>query len=512
MTDTFSTLSVDLHRNHYSGETITPILKTKPTVTQLNAHSPSWTPSIYPIPIQDVDLECNENSKKDEELDQESEDTSEIGFPMDLTAIADSPNNLEFYTHDAESQKPELEHAKIISTQNTPLTKEVGGEMDFNFFADEEPTQEFNFFAEAETETVNRPVETETAEPKTESNDTQATPTLNPPIIPYGGKFGTVYLCTDGGSRMSDSLAATGWVLYNSKWNLIHAKGMVLNSGTNNDAELLAALDGLEYVISVKKNTRVIHLTDSKLVEGGITGESKLNSHRHQTIRRKIMSLQGKNGNFIMSYQLPRESNSGADRMCNLSMDALESTYQFHVEPKDIEEDRMKTRSYVEMNLVSNFMHYGEAAMLTHNRKLSLVMSELLFKHANHDGACSVPGGFLHVKEVNGEKRETGFETDTKMIEMDGIERVIPIEAISKIKMECHRHGIKWHDSAFAKSEYIGSTPDKDIALLSALCRAIGNDVSTIIKWYRNQNENDNRPNKHLRPDLYESTLQIIPV
>ena len=407
---------------------------------------------------------------------------------------------------------------------------------DFNFFADAknnnqnssaettEPT--FNFFADANTKTSLsnkqeepivkesydvKPVHALTTEPTSPTAEVETDEEWKNVYKPSEGKHGTMFLCTDGGSRCSESLAATGWVLYNRNWNLVHGQGKILTSGTNNDAEMLASLEGIKYVMSTKKNMRIIHLTDSKLVEGGLTGNSKLNAERHKSIRKSILSLQGKNGNYILSYQLPRESNSGADRMCNLSMDAGEDTYQFYIPPEDIEEDRQKTRQYVEKNLISKIMHYGEASMMIHNRRYYNVMTELVFKHTPNQPSYPTPGGKIHVKNVEGHKNVTGFETDTSPKIVNGIERVIPPEAMEKLRKECLKHNVKWHDSAFSKTKYIDGCPVDDIALLSSLCRSIGNDVGTIIKWYRNQNADDNRPNKHLRPDLYEKHLSNYP-
>ena len=136
--------------------------------------------------------------------------------------------------------------------------------------------------------------------------------------------------------------------------------------------------------------------------------------------------------------------------------------------------------------------------MLIHNRRYSTLMMELVFKHPSQRISYSTPGGNLTVRNIEGHKKRTGFETDTSPSILNGVERVIPTEALEKLKKECAKHDVKWHDNAFAKSIYTDSRPYKDIALLSKLCRSIENDVSTIITWYRNQTEKDNRPNKHL--------------
>ena len=322
----------------------------------------------------------------------------------------------------------------------------------------------------------------------------------------------TVYLCTDGGSRSSSDLAATGWILYNQHWKVIHAVGRYLKEGTNNDTEMMAALEGLQYATNSCVNKRIVHLTDSKLVEGGITGNSKLNATRHKKVRNKIMSLQGNHGNFVTSYQVPREFNSGADRMCNLSMDLMSTTYQFNVSPSDIIEDSAKTEHYVTQSLDSSLIHYGESALMHHQYVFKWTLMELQFKGGcGKDTTFHAPGGEKQTKDVHGDEFVTGFETDTSPFISDGIERTIPPEALSKLKEECEKHGVPWHPGAFSKSEYVNACPKKDISLLSALCRAVGNDVSLIIRWYRNQTSNDNRPNKHLRPELYQEHLKSYP-
>ena len=522
-----------------SSETITPLTEATIRGTKsstLTADSPPWIPYIH---------SQNKVSKEFKTIPALEYQTDEL---------AKRRSNPDMSHHD--QGDPRLQRESEPKSMESPPTKEQPSlllpyhlslpELELNFFTDLDETQELeiNFFADVNKAGQNSVEPTQDDDHEDEktyslgkqetelSQDDSAQPRISelddlnpeddPETVPadkklsvdkpYGGKYRTVYLCTDGGSRCSDSVASTGWVLYNSKWNLILGRGKFLTSGTNNDAEMLAALDGIEYVMSSKRNSRIIHLTDSKLVEGGITGNTKLNAKRHQDIRRKILSLQGKNGNFILSYQLPREANSGADRMCNLSMDASKTTYQFDVSSQDIEEDRLKTRAHVEQHLLTKLMHYGEAAMLIHNNRYRMVMKELEFKYTPPSMEYLTPGGSTTVRNVEGYKNVTGFETDVSPTVLGGIERVIPLEAVLKIKEECEKHGVPWHDSAFAVSEYMDSShPSKDIALLSHLCRSIGNDVSTIIKWYRNQTDDDNRPNKHLRPELYETHLANYP-
>ena len=325
-------------------------------------------------------------------------------------------------------------------------------------------------------------------------------------------KFGTIFLCTDGGSRTDESVSATGWVLYNSRWSLAAGRGKPFPNGTNNDAELSAALDGLLYATSTVSNSRIILITDSTLVEGGLTGHFRLNSTFHRSIRNRILSLQGFRGNFIFTYQAPREYNSGADRMCNLAMDFKSVVHQFDMSATDALNDRQLTRSYVLHHILPYVPSYGEAAIMAHRYKFRLLMMELLLMTSTHDvTSYTTPGGPLDTKTSQGSFHITGFETDVSSHVLDGIERVIPPSAIEKIRLECLKHKIPWKTDAFSRNAYNDTCPKDDISMLSSLCRAVGNDVGQVIRWFRNQTNVDSRPNKHLRPLLYRKHLKDYP-
>ena len=455
-----------------------------------NPLSNSWFPSTtLPTPVSDLKIESEYNSALKECGNLEEPDfcfyTKQESTPEDnlkyenplVSSKTDMSSTMDGISFFADGGTVNVDIIKEVDTSNDTMTRvcsEVGSES-------------FQF-----TKPISETMES--------SNDTMKRNQSN-----------VVYLCTDGGSRANDN-SAIGWVLYNCHWNLIHAKGEPLKYGSNNDAELQAAFDGLQYTTSQKKNMRIVHITDSKLVEGGITGNSQLNAARHQSIRTTILDLQGRNGNYIFSYQVPREFNSGADRMCNLAMDAMETVYQFSILPSDILTDRITTQQHVMLNIYPSLMQYGEAAMMSHTYKFRTVMTELIFKsNYTYDSSYLTPGGIQRTKNVNGDDFVTGFETDVSPNIVDGIERVIPLEAILKIKEECDKHKIEWHNSAFSVAKYKDSSPSQDIELLSALCRAIGNDVAQVIRWYRNQTPEDNRPNNHLRPALYEEHLQSYP-
>ena len=322
-------------------------------------------------------------------------------------------------------------------------------------------------------------------------------------------KFDTSFLCTDGGSRSIDKISASGWILYNSQWNILAGNGTPFLLGSNNDAELKAALEGLSYASSVLKHNRIIHLTDSTLVARAITGNCRLNSDSHQSIRHNIIKLQESSGNLIFSYQIPREFNSGSDRMCNLAMDSMELQDHLNMSSSDIDSDRLSTKSYVTTYVLNKVMSYAEASTLIHQYKYKLVLTELVFmSNVPTDTTFITPNGHHETKSSVGSSYVTGFETNVSPHLLDGIERIIPLHAIQKLRNECSKFGIPWHDSAFAKNSYISSCPHLDIALLSSLCRAVGNDVCQVISWFRDQTETDPRPNKHLRPDLYRKHLE----
>ena len=322
--------------------------------------------------------------------------------------------------------------------------------------------------------------------------------------------FETAFLCSDGGSRSYD-IAASGWILYNAQWEIIAGNGTPLSHATNNDAELRAALDGLSFATSSLINNRIVHLTDSTLVSGAITGNIRLNSPSHQSVRSQILDLQGRRGNIILSFQVPREFNSGADRMCNTAMDASNIRLHLHLDPVDILNDQQATMSYVSRHISHRVMSYGEASLLIHNYRYKLVMIELIFmSYLPSDYRFTPPDGPSETKTSLEASFVTGFETDVSSPTLDGTERIIPASAIARIKHECISRNIPWHDSAFSKNAYL-LDPVLDVTLLSSLCRAVGDDAAKVVSWFRDQTETDYRPNKHLRPLLYEKHLKLYP-
>ena len=132
---------------------------------------------------------------------------------------------------------------------------------------------------------------------------------------PLDVSYDRIFVCTDGGYRRHESRGATGWIVYDSQWSVIDAGGSLFSSTTNNDMEFWAALQGLSVACSNRSNTQIVHVTDSTLVEGGLSGTMILGRDTHKKIAKKISRLQATRGNQILSFQVPRAFNSSSDAL-----------------------------------------------------------------------------------------------------------------------------------------------------------------------------------------------------
>jgi ribonuclease HI len=327
-----------------------------------------------------------------------------------------------------------------------------------------------------------------------------------------------IFVCTDGGSRDKLSDAAAGWIAYDSEWAIMDYGGLCLGNGTNNDAEFRAALEGIRRTTRLVENHTIVHLTDSSLVERGLTGTVQLNHQRHRITTKVIQHLQGQSGNTVVTYQIPRRFNAGADRICNMCMDKQSNvsmnTHRSVTILDDLHSDGQSTCGFYDAVLAQRLPSAAVIHFAMRHSIWAQVTKELLFKHGPSPLVCTPtcipPGGAIRTIETNC-GADTGFGTHPNSFMVDSKERSIPPSVYERIKSMCKKHNIKWHANAFVIPEDSSVEPTEDIRILTAVCKAVNNDVKQVIRLVRGQTDADNRPSKHLRPDLYALHLKDYP-
>ncbi len=127
-------------------------------------------------------------------------------------------------------------------------------------------------------------------------------------------------LHTDGGARGNPGPAGIGVVLTGEQGEVIGELAEALGVRTNNEAEYLGLIAGLELARD-KGVTRLDVFMDSKLVICQMRGEWKIKS---DTLRQLAVQARKLARGFekVTFNHVRREHNSGADRLANQAMDA----------------------------------------------------------------------------------------------------------------------------------------------------------------------------------------------
>ena len=126
-----------------------------------------------------------------------------------------------------------------------------------------------------------------------------------------------INIFTDGASRGNPGEAGIGVVIFENKEIKEEIKEY-LGKKTNNEAEYLAVIKGLEYLEENNINQANFYL-DSEFVSKQLKGEYKVKSEKMLTLYEKAISLsKNKKINFIW---IPRSENKRADELANQSID-----------------------------------------------------------------------------------------------------------------------------------------------------------------------------------------------
>ena len=128
----------------------------------------------------------------------------------------------------------------------------------------------------------------------------------------------SIDLYADGASRSNPGPAGIGVVIY-IEGNEIHTISEYIGEATNNEAEYLAVIKGLEYLLE-KHYTSVNCYLDSQLVVEQVKGNYRVSAKNLKPLNKQLLSLVER-FHEIGFYHIPREKNSRADELANKGID-----------------------------------------------------------------------------------------------------------------------------------------------------------------------------------------------
>ncbi len=127
--------------------------------------------------------------------------------------------------------------------------------------------------------------------------------------------FDTIEIYADGGARGNPGPAGIGVVLLSGSGEKIDEISKFIGVGTNNVAEYLAAIYGLQEAI-YKKARHVILNLDSQLVAKQLRGEYKVKDHNIRKFFDLALNL-FRAFDKVEVREIPREENKEADDLVN---------------------------------------------------------------------------------------------------------------------------------------------------------------------------------------------------
>ena len=132
----------------------------------------------------------------------------------------------------------------------------------------------------------------------------------------------------DGASRGNPGRSATGYIIYNYdnqiKTNEIEKNGHYLNTGlyTNNYAEYMALIKGLEKIISLRLPVNKLYIEgDSLLVVNQVKGDWNISSKSLTPLQNKAVSLLKNITQAFSLKHIKRKDNAVADQLANIALD-----------------------------------------------------------------------------------------------------------------------------------------------------------------------------------------------
>lgn len=125
-------------------------------------------------------------------------------------------------------------------------------------------------------------------------------------------------LFTDGGARLNPGLAGIGVLLRTPTGEVIEEIARPIGTATNNAAEYVALIEGLELALEHGVKDLVVYI-DSPVVYGHLNGW-QVKSQRLQLLLDKLNLLQREFKSCTIS-RVERAGNAEADRLANQGMD-----------------------------------------------------------------------------------------------------------------------------------------------------------------------------------------------
>jgi ribonuclease HI len=122
-------------------------------------------------------------------------------------------------------------------------------------------------------------------------------------------------LYTDGGSRGNPGPSGIGVVILDSKRKKIREVSKYIGETTNNVAEYLALVCGLEEAATLSADEVVIYM-DSELLAKQLSGEYRVKDENIKVLFEKALGILKHFDSFEIKH-ISREKNKEADRLAN---------------------------------------------------------------------------------------------------------------------------------------------------------------------------------------------------
>lgn len=125
---------------------------------------------------------------------------------------------------------------------------------------------------------------------------------------------------TDGAARGNPGLAGVGVIIKDEQGRKLETIGKFLGVTTNNQAEYQALIEGLQAVARHQPECVTVRM-DSELVVKQMNGQYRVRHPELLPLYVRAVELATALPNVTFHY-VPREQNSGADRVANVAIDS----------------------------------------------------------------------------------------------------------------------------------------------------------------------------------------------
>jgi ribonuclease HI len=126
-------------------------------------------------------------------------------------------------------------------------------------------------------------------------------------------------LFTDGAARGNPGPAGLGLVLEDEQGMRLWGGHRYAGTATNNQAEYLALIDGLQEAARWKPDRLEVYM-DSQLVVEQLAGRYRVKNPELRPLHARALALLGSFPDSAVSH-VPREKNRGADALANRAID-----------------------------------------------------------------------------------------------------------------------------------------------------------------------------------------------